>query len=428
MTMRLVDGNRVVIVGGGPAGSFSALHLLHYAAKAGLVLDITIVEPRDFGRPGPGGCNQCAGVLSSTLLSNLEILDLCLPPEIIQAELNAYILHLGKHEALIQKPDPGRRIASVYRGSGPRLGEPPFPRSFDGWLLEQAQKRGARLLRERVHTIHSGLHPAVVTDSNELASDLVILATGVNSRPPLDPAWAYCPPRTETMAQDEIYIPPGFLADQVHIFLDHVPGLIFGGLIPKDRYANVSLLGRGLPRDAINEFIQGHRLLSLVSAESSRLCGCAPHVAVSPARNYYADRMVAVGDAAVTRLYKDGIGAAFITAQAAARTAIQHGVSKVDFALRYRPVCQRIANDNFFGRLLFSLWNAARDSPSMLNKWQQAILAETRFPSQEQVYLRILWDVFTGDETYRKIFLLSLRPQVFSTLWLGALRPGGNKG
>ena len=62
--MQLGNGSQIVIVGGGPSGSFTALHLLNYAAQAGIKLDITILEPRNFKQSGPGGCNKCAGVLS----------------------------------------------------------------------------------------------------------------------------------------------------------------------------------------------------------------------------------------------------------------------------------------------------------------------------------------------------------------------------
>ena len=74
--MQLINGNRVVIVGGGPAGSFAALHLIRYARESGISLEVRILEPRDFSRPGPGGCNKCAGIVSSVLKQDLQTLGL----------------------------------------------------------------------------------------------------------------------------------------------------------------------------------------------------------------------------------------------------------------------------------------------------------------------------------------------------------------
>ncbi len=415
--MQLTNGSRVVVVGGGPAGSFCALHLLHYAAEAGLRLDVQIFEGRDFSQPGPGSCNMCAGILSATLEQNLRSLGLELPPEVILAELSTYILHLKGQTLALRQPDPARRILSVYRGRGPRLGQAPYPASFDGWLLEQARQRGASVHMERVQSIQPGGRPRLCTAHGDLDADLVVLATGVNRRPPLHPAWGYRPPRSEQMAQDEVPWPSEEPGDSVHIFFDYPPGLIFGAIIPKRRYANISLLGRGLGPDAMQKFIAGQRLGEVFAAEMPRLCGCAPRVAVSAARGYYADRLVVVGDAAVTRLYKDGMGAAFTTAQAAAQTAVQRGVARRDFAAGYQPTCRRIAWDNRYGQLLFGLWGLVRRIPGFMELWQRPILTEVDQPPSSHIYTRVLWSMFTGDEPYRKIFWSALsRPALFN-LW-----------
>ncbi len=423
--MHLTNDSRVVIVGGGPAGSFAALHLLRYAAQANLNLEIIIFEARDFNRPGPGGCNKCAGILSSTLVHNLETLGLELPADVIQAELNAYVLHLGEAEILLNRPNSGRRSLSVYRGSGPRLGTAPAPHSFDGWLLNQAREHGAEIRRARVQTITRGERserPVVATAHEKLEADLVVVATGVNNRAPLEAAWHYQPPQTEIMAQDEIPLPGGFLTDRVHIFFDHPQELIFGGLIPKGRYANISLLGRGLPPDAISDFLEGNKLTKLFPEGTPALCGCTPRVAISAAPKCYDERLVIVGDAAVTRLYKDGIGAAFTTAEAAARTAIQHGISRRDFASGYHPTQQHIANDNLYGQFIFRLWSLTQRSPFLLNAWRRAILSEIDLPTADRIHARVLWGMFTGDESYQKIFQLSLSYPALRALWQGALK------
>lgn len=423
--MRLVNGSRVVIAGGGPAGSFTALQLQHFAAQAGLDIEITLFEARDFGRPGPVGCNKCAGILSSRLVKNLSSLDLDLPRELILAELDTYILHLGEDELVIERPDPERRIVSVYRGSGPRMGSLPLPPSFDDWLLTQVKARGVGVRYERVQTIRAGLRPMIVTRGEEFEVDLVIVANGVNSRTPLDAAWRYRAPRTETMAQDEIPLPAGIQDTQVHIFFDPPSELIFGGVIPKGRYANISLLGHHLPPKSISTFLEGNRLLANSPAGTQPLCGCMPRVVVSQASGYYADRMVVVGDAAASRLYKDGIGSAYMVAEAAARTIVEVGISRKDFALGYAPTCRQIAVDNLYGRLIFRLWSVIHRSSFLRNAWQRNILRESELPLEQQVHRHILWGMFTGDESYQQLFRLLTSRQALWGLWLSASGIGG---
>lgn len=406
--MRLENGNRVVIVGGGPAGSSTALYMLRHAQTANLRLEVMVLESRDFRRPGPGGCNKCAGVLSSNAVRSLRTLNLVLPPEVIQDQLDTYILHLGDTEVTLRQPDPTRQIYSVYRGSGPRLGKSPV-KSFDAWLLDQARERGAIVRRAHVHEILATARPTVVIANEKIEADLVVLATGVNSRSPVDEAWGYRLPRTETMAQDEMPRPVDF-NEGVHIYFDDPPELIFGGLVPKGRYLNVSLLGHNLSPNAMAAFLADHNLAREFPDGKQLLCGCNPRVVVSPAVGYYADRFIAVGDAVITRLYKDGIGSAFITAEAAARTAIERGISRADFEAEYRPVCRRIVADNRFGELLFGLWNIPRRMPFLLRAWRRTLILESQLPLHSRIHTRLLWGLFTGDESYRDIFALLASP------------------
>jgi hypothetical protein len=117
----------------------------------------------------------------------------------------------------------------------------------------------------------------------------------------------------------------------------------------------------------------------------------------------YADRVVFIGDAGITRLYKDGIGAAYRTAKAAARTALFEGVSEQAWDRCFRPVCQSIAGDNRIGHFAFMLTRVAQK----LRIMRFAILAIIR---DEQTHGRrprlsgILWDMFSGSAPYRDIF------------------------
>jgi flavin-dependent dehydrogenase len=416
MSIRLEDGDRVCIVGGGPAGSLAALHLLREIDQLGMRLELLIFEPRNFQLPGPGGCNRCAGILSSRLIAGLASLGISLPGEVIQSEIRAYSIHLNGELIRIDQPEPGNSIVSIYRGGGPRLHQDGPTASFDGYLLDQACARGAKRIPARVISVSWDGRPVLHTARDTFPADLVILATGINSHSPLARAFGYRPPPTEIMAQDEFLLPDGWPPDLVSVYFQKPSGLVFGALIPKGRYVNLSLLGQGLATDAISEFIEAHGLgRELLSAQS--LCGCTPRIAVGMARHYFGDRWVAVGDAAVTRLYKDGIGSAFSTADKAVRTAIHVGISGADFRKGYQPLCREIVKDNNYGKILFRLWASMLRVPVLTRAWIDILRAEEGLHQSQKNHARILWGMFTGSEPYRSLFRRLIRAETILPLY-----------
>jgi hypothetical protein len=222
------------------------------------------------------------------------------------------------------------------------------------------------------------------------------------------------------MAQDEVLRPRNWKSDEVNAYFHHPQGLSFGAIIPKDRFLNISLLGKGFTRDSIDEFITSQNLTDVLQYNSSSsLCGCNPRIAVSAAHHYFGDRWVAVGDAAVTRLYKDGIGSAFQTTKNAISIAVQMGISRHIFRKHYAPTCRSIARDNSYGFMLFRLWNFVLNSPFLLNAWKGAIQREMTLPVQERRHMRILWGMLTGDEPYRKLFYDGINPITLLQLGYG---------
>lgn len=405
---QLKDGARVAVIGGGPAGCFFALHLLRYARQEKIRLHVTLFESRDFSQAGPRGCGKCAGLLSSTLQRNLRSLGLSLPATVIRDKIESYVLHLANERVEIFPPAPGREIISVYRGGGPRLLPLGGEVSFDEWLLKAVEQAGVRIVRTTVQKLTAAERPIVQVENQEYSFELVVLANGINSRHLPLSGFNYRPPRTEMMAQDELVELPGSHR-QVHIYFGHPKGVVFGAVVPKGSMSNISLLGRNLSRDAVGDFVAE----TGVGQGSRRLCGCKPRIAVSIARGYYADRFVAVGDAAATRLYKDGIGSAFQTARQAAHTAIYHGTRTSDFRLHYMPLCRMIALDNFIGQALFAAWSMTERVPALIRLWLRAWEYELSLPNEARRYRRALWNMFTGDDSYWHIFLSLVDPRVF---------------
>ncbi|MDP3983777.1 MAG: hypothetical protein Q8Q52_02070 [Acidimicrobiia bacterium] len=131
----------------------------------------------------------------------------------------------------------------------------------------------------------------------------------------------------------------------------------------------------------------------------------------------YGERVVAVGDMGVTRLYKDGIGAAFRTAKAAAEAAIIHGISAADFQAHYMPTCRGITVDNYYGHVIFAFTALFRKS-RFARKVVLRMTAAEQTRGKGRHMSGILWNMFTGSAPYREVFFRALHPGfIFGLVW-----------
>ncbi|HNX23281.1 MAG TPA: NAD(P)/FAD-dependent oxidoreductase [Spirochaetota bacterium] len=423
MKLKLENGSSVYIVGGGPAGSFAAIHLLRYAEEHNLMLEVFIFEFRNGANSGPAGCKGCAGVLSSTLLKNLSSIGIDIPGPLILDKLKSYVLHLpniGGDVIIVNQPDPERNIFSISRGNGPRISPSGPTVSFDDFLREQAIIRGAKLISSRVRTIEWGEHrPVVITNGDSYPADFLVLATGVNSHTVLSPYFKYEPPETVIMVQDEFVKPDKLPDDTVAAFFDEPWDIFFGTMVPKGKYMNVSLFGRNWKRvrkDAVKKFMSSEavRMGELFTVTPENLCGCMPRIVVKPARKYYGDRWVAVGDAAVSRLYKDGIGSAYLTSSMAMHSALTHGISESDFKKDYRKLCRSLSHDNFIGSIMFRIFSWMLEKPFIARSISRCVHEEMSLPPARRVFTILIWGMLTGDYSYRFLLgkLFSMRGTV----------------
>ncbi|MBI4216508.1 MAG: hypothetical protein HY687_03870 [Chloroflexi bacterium] len=426
MTRKLGPSARVAVIGGGPGGAFFTMYLLRFAQEACQPVEVTLYEPRPFWAQGPMGCNRCAGVLSASLLRNLKELNLELPPRVVQNHISSYTLHSPHGTMALRQPDPQAQIVSVFRGGGPQRLSEPLPVSFDDFLLSQARERGARVVEAHVRRVEAGPSLVVETALGREPYDLVTLATGTNPGRIALEGLNYTPPLTARMAQDELYLGKRdvqqYLGGSVHVFLLPGTDLVFGTLTPKGDFVNVSLLGQGLASDSIDCFLAHPLVKAILPPEYSRSCGCTPHIAVGTARNPWGDGFVAVGDACVTRLYKDGIGSALITARQAAWTAVFRGIGRADFERGYRPLVQRMAQDNRYGRILFAINDLAERSAAVFAAHAQLAEREWEQEDSSKPFNRILWGMFTGSSSYRDILGQALAPRFVTRLGAQVMR------
>lgn len=116
----------------------------------------------------------------------------------------------------------------------------------------------------------------------------------------------------------------------------------------------------------------------------------------------------------MTRLYKDGIGAAYRTAKAAASTAIFQGISTDDFRQNYMPACKTINSDNAIGKLSFLFTSQIQKYRLARRGLLKMTIEEQNLEGSKSRMSTVLWDMFTGSAPYRDIFLSTLHPAFLS--------------
>lgn len=424
--LQLSDGSRIGVVGGGPAGSFFSILVFDLARRMGLDVAVDIYEPRNYDTPGPPGCNMCGGIISETLVQNLAAEGIPLPPTIVQRGIDSYNLHMDVGDVLIETPLQEKRIGAVYRGPGPRDIQEIKWGSFDGHLLSLATDRGANVIHERVDaiTLENG-RPILKTRNGEPQSyDLLTIATGVNAatkRLLQDLKIEYKLPSTTKTHIREFYMGEQAITEtlgtSMHVFLLDIPRLEFAAIIPKGDYVSLCLLGDEIDKELVDTFLDAPEVQQCFPPGwdfEKFSCQCSPRINTKGAIRPYADRIVFVGDIGVTRLYKDGIGAAYRTAKAAASTVVFQGISAEDFKKHYMPICKKIESDNSIGKLMFVVTEQiqsrrfARKAVLHMTEDEQVKAGEQRPMST------VLWDMFTGSASYREIFIRTLKP----SFWL----------
>lgn len=379
-------------------------------------------ESKDFSLPGPTGCNKCGGIISESLVQILATEGINMPSTVVQRGIDSYVLHMDIDTVRIDTPFHEKRIAAVHRGSGPRGTRESKWLSFDGYLQRLAISKGAHLIHGRVEEVKwkDGRPQIKTKDSEPRTYDLLVVATGVNvaSLKLFEGlGLGYKPPRTTRAFICELYLGEEtvnkYLGSSMHVFLLNIPRLKFAALIPKGNCVTLCLLGRDIDKSIIQSFLDNLEVRQCFPPDwemPKDFCHCYPLMNIGGAVQPFSDRVVFIGDSGVTRLYKDGIGAAYRTAKAAAKTAIFEGVSAEDFHRHYWPTCQSITSDNNLGKVIFNAIHLIQKIRPARNGVLRMVFAEQQKEGGHRRMSSVLWDIFTGSAPYRDIFLRILHP------------------
>ncbi len=426
LSLKLDNNSKVAVVGGGPAGSFFSYFLLSLAERVGIELTVDIFEPKNFQAPGPSGCNMCAGIISESLIQMLAAEGVNLPPVVAQRGINSYIVHTPYGQTEIRAPEDEKRIATVYRGAGPRdLSENAERRSFDAHLLELAMEKGARQIEERVEKVarHDGRLEVTSKTGRSEMYDLMTMAAGLHGTSAkilADMDLKYKEPVSTKSHIREFNlgkeVVDQHLGSNIHVFLLNIPRLEFAALVPKGDYVTLCLIGEKIDGDMIDAFLSSPQVKECLPADidPKGSCRCFPQIYVRAAEAPFADRLVFIGDSSASRLYKDGIGAAYRTAKAAATTAIFQGVSADNFEKHYYPTCRRIEKDNRIGRIVFGVNTELQKSKSAMGGVLRMVNREQSRDGGAQRMSSVMWDTFTGSAPYKDIFRRMLHPAFIS--------------
>ncbi|WDP90710.1 MAG: hypothetical protein HUN04_13795 [Desulfobacter sp.] len=468
----LADNARVIVLGGGPAGAFFAIHLLFMAKKEGRKIRVTIVDKRmgpaqdDGGRMEAPGCNFCAGVLSPRLHQGLGHYGIRLPDSVLCHKFSHIWIH-GQWKNFPLKVPRGARVFSVFRGTLPGK-RPDAIRGFDGFMLERAVEMGAELVRGEARDIcltREGLPRVALAGGHGrqffLEGEFLCISTGVNDGPAgglscvfrsfsrLQPGFR--PPATRRALVFEMK--PGraylkkYMDRELYVIvsagralaseldLDHAV------LVPKKDCLTVALMGKSIDRAAFpgdtSTLIQAffslggvRDILPGLSAENCPpICTCTPLMSVSPARFPYAHRMVLAGDALGARLYRDGLYSAFALTRGLAGTVLGRGVDEMSLARACDAAGQWLQRDNTYGRRLMGLFQQALKSSFLSRMLYQTFATEMKFRTMDQWPVgRLLWQVGSGAEDFRSLFRTLASGRVLVSLGRGLVKTLRNKG
>ncbi len=451
---KLPDNAVVAIVGGGPAGSFTAIHLLNRAKQQGRQLEVFIFERRchesapdsEIRSTNYSGCPKCAGGVSPRLNDALEALGIVLPPEVIQAQINSITIQGRWKHIRMEAPDT-RKMFSVYRGTLPYDRQLQHE-AFDALLLNAALAKGAKLIGSSVTGASYDsrqkpvLHYQVDNEEYQLTADFAVFAGGVkeltDEKVPhydcsalfkhLQPDYQPPPVRKalifELEAPDR---PDEACAGNLHFIACSYDNLQIDmcSIIPKKNYFTVSLIGKSVDcchthkqnLELVRAFIalpQIRRTLPPNTQFNIR-CLCNPSIVVGSAVMPYGHRIAAVGDMATSRQYKDGILSGHDMARELATTILDRGVDISSLQLGYGPILRWFKRDNRYGSIIFFLYRWF-----FTNSFLSRIIYQTYSTEQKRTiksrrsFERIFWAISSGDESYRKIVWWGLKPK---TLW-----------
>ncbi len=411
---------RVVVIGGGPAGTACAITLARGGNGGEPAPEVVLLEAKRF----LDRQNQCAGVLSPPGAELIEkTIGAPLPDNLLQRSIKGYVLHGNG--------------CSIYL-DGKQYGESPQVLrrvELDRLLLQRAKECGVNVIHTRATDVE--LMPAGVVVYTESGS---VMGDGVVGAFALDDTMARAfhrhthyraPVSLETLAC-KIH-PAGMefieslLEDCIHVYLPKQSHIDFGALIPKGNHIVVIIAGARVNVRDMEQFLALPEVKPLLPKEAPVEGFYKGAFPLGPARGLYGDRYVVIGDAAgLVRPFKGkGINSALEGGRACAAAILAQGFSREAFAGFVRSQ-RHLTGDVWYGRFVRRL--------VMLTSKRGLLEPLIKQAEGNGAMCRALFDCISGRTSYRNVVLRAENLQWLpSAVWRCATHwresePVGHKG
>ena len=466
-TAALKDGSHVAVIGGGPAGSFFAIHLLREAKQRNRQITVTLIEKKALWEPPQTerrarSCNYCAGGISTRLHQKLERCGIRLPDQLICQVFTHIWIH-GSWKNFPLRIPPQQKMYSVFRGTLPDDRAAPSG-GFDHFILKTAVEAGARVIAGEVLEMRqtSSAKPLLIISAAKgehetLEVDFAVIATGLNFCPgkpcqesalfksyrEINPH--FVPPETRRALIFELK--PGrnylkkYMDREIYFIISGSEKLKFDhiALVPKGDYLTVALVGdcvdrASLPREtgkliaSILSLRPIRNILPQITSQTAPVsCTCHPNMSFGASKEPFGHRTAVIGDAAGARLYWDGIYSAFVSAQTLAETVIARGIDKASLSSGYGPLVKWLERDIQYGKMVYQAMELAFGSPLLSRVLYQAFATEMKFKTMDYWPLgNLLRKIGSGASDYEEVFRKLLTVRVARSVLTGALKTARN--
>ncbi|MFZ7112461.1 MAG: NAD(P)/FAD-dependent oxidoreductase [Desulfatiglandales bacterium] len=465
---KIIDGmkspgkeeKRFVVVGGGSAGSFFAIHLLREAKRLGQDIEVLIIEKNEIEKKqdnhrSPEGGDSGAEVTLPTFNTLMDQWEIENAGKTIQREIDRVWIH-GMWKNIPLKVPKKTTIHSVLRAALPAKIKYEEG-GVNAFLLRKAIQEGAQVLTGEVLKIESPgsgmLYLASILVSGKVLSipaSFVTVATGVNARSGGDYRDSeimrsiqrinpdFVPARPRRTIVFDLRVPRESLVrnlnNEVH-FIEYgskTLALERITLIPRGVSLTVAAIGKLIdcavfPEETfkvIRQIVglpQLERILPDI-ASCPVACARSPMMTVGVARNPYGDGLCLIGDVVGSRLHKDGLYAPYLTGSRLAHIVLHHGSDKKTLSKLFGKEVKWLSWDNRFGRLVIRVMQLGFSNPLMSRILYQTFATELKIRDKSKRPLGdVLWKIACGDSDYREILMDMFNCRILRSFMIGGV-------